>query len=377
MTSKVPQKFVTGSKLIKPTVAELPRYQTGLPENIVRKRFRLNRIARLASNENPFGTGKLAKQAAVAIVDELWKYSDPSCLLLKQNLCLASGVDEERIVLGNGSEELISLLCRACLNPGERVVTVHPSFPLHEINPVEHGAAVIAVAMTDDLKFDVDQLAEEVSKGCKMLVFSNPSNPAGSILESDQLVTVCSAVQAETLVVIDEAYFEYAKGSSNYPDSLVILKEIGVCHVVLRTFSKAYGLAGARVGYGLFSDSWLAERIDTLRTPFNVNGFAQAAATAALKDIDHLRKAVAHNDLERHRVTSELKRRGFRVADSWANFVFFDAGRESLTVAEELLARGVIVKPWTAAGYGTFLRVTVGSREDNDLFLGALGGPVD
>ncbi|MFN2353347.1 MAG: aminotransferase class I/II-fold pyridoxal phosphate-dependent enzyme [Desulfopila sp.] len=265
---------------------------------------------------------------------------------------------------------------RACLNPGEKVVTVHPSFPLHEINPVEHGADVIAVAMTDDWQFDAEQLAAEVRKGCKMLVFSNPSNPTGSILDGEQLLSVCSAVQAETLVVVDEAYFEYAKGSNKYPDSLAILKESDVCHVVLRTFSKTYGLAGARVGYGLFSDSWLAETIDTLRTPFNVNSFAQAAAVAALKDLDHLRRTVAYNDHERHRVTGELQRRGFRVADSWANFVFFDVGRDSLTVADELLADGGIVKPWRARGCETNLRVTIGSREDNDLFLDALTDPV-
>lgn len=358
--------------LIKESVAALPRYQTGLPENIVRKRYRLERIARLASNENPFGTGQLARQAAAEIVDEVWKYSDPQASVLKKELSRTTGVDQDRIVAANGSEELVSLLCRACLTPGERVVTVHPSFPLHEINPLEHGAHVTAVAMSDNLAFDAGKLAEEVGKGCKILIFSNPSNPTGSILDGEQLATICAAAQPETLVIVDEAYYEYAKGSAGYADSLTVLPRSGCSYAVLRTFSKAYGLAGARVGYGLFSAAWLAERIDTLRTPFNVNSFAQAAAVAALRDLDHLRQTVAHNLRERARVTGELKRRGFPVADSQANFVFFDAGRDSLTVAEELLAKGVVVKPWTATGYERFLRVTIGSREDNDRFLDAL-----
>ncbi len=363
--------------LIKESVAALPRYQTGLPENIVRTRYRLDRIARLASNENPFGTGKLAKQTAAKMIDEMWKYSDPHATALKNELYRVTGVDQARIVTANGSEELLSLLCRACLNPGERVVTVHPSFPLHEINPLEQGALVTVVAMTENLQFDTKKLAEEVGKGCKILIFSNPSNPTGSILDGNQLSTICAAAQPDTLVIVDEAYFEYAKGSPDYPDSLAVLSQSGLCHVVLRTFSKAYGLAGGRVGYGLFSDSWFAEKVDTLRTPFNVNSFAQVAAAAALRDSDHLRNTVTHNVLERERISEELKRRGLRVADSEANFLFLDTGRDSRKVAEELLLRGVIVKPWTASGYETFLRVTIGSREDNDLFLSALHQPTD
>lgn len=358
--------------IIKESVAALPRYRTGVPENLVRERFKLDRIARLASNENPFGTGQPAKQAAVEAVDELWKYCDPNASVLREELSRKTGVEMQCIVAGNGSEELISLLCRACLNPGDRVVTVHPSFPLHEINPLEHGAEVTAVAMTKDVQFDTERMAEEVGKGCKMLVFSNPSNPTGSIVDGAQLATVCAAVRPGTLVVVDEAYYEYAKGSPNYPDSLSIFQNSGIPLVVLRTFSKAYALAGGRVGYGLFSDPWLAERIDTLRTPFNVNSFAQAAAAAALKDSEHLRLAVSHNERERVRVTEVLQQRGFRVVDSFANFVFFDSGRDSLTVAEELLAKGVIVKPWTASGYENFLRVTIGSRQDNDMFLDGL-----
>ncbi|MEE4240563.1 MAG: histidinol-phosphate transaminase [Desulfopila sp.] len=363
--------------LIKESVAALPRYQTGLPENIVKKRYKLERIARLASNENPFGTGKLAKQAAAETVAEIWKYSDPHSSALKLELSRLTGVDQTRIVTANGSEELLSLLCRACLNLGERVVTVHPSFPLHEINPLEQGAVVTAVAMTENIQFDVKNLAKEAGRGCKILIFSNPSNPTGSTLDTSQLSAICAAVQPGTLVIVDEAYYEYAKDSPDYADSLAVLSHSGLCHVVLRTFSKAYGLAGGRVGYGLFSHAWLAEKIDTLRTPFNVNSFAQSAAAAALRDTDHLEMTVAYNVRERERVSEELRRRGFQVADSAANFVFLDAGRDSRTVAEELLQQGVIVKPWTASGYETFLRVTIGSQDDNNLFLNALRHPME
>ncbi|MEE4135000.1 MAG: histidinol-phosphate transaminase [Desulforhopalus sp.] len=360
------------STLVRPEVAGLPRYNAGLPEEYVRDHFQVDHIARLAGNENPFGIGVKAREAAATALGDLGKYPDPESRRLRQALSVSLDCSEPAIVIGNGSEELIALLCRACLRPGDRVVTVTPSFLLHEIYPAEQGAVVVTVPMADDFSFAVDDLLAAMTDSCRMLLLSTPANPVGTMLTSTDLQRIAAAAHPETLLVIDEAYYEYAREEADYPDSRRLLEAGQAPFVLLRTFSKAFGLAGLRIGYGLFSDLSLAGHIDKLRTPFNVNRMAQVAALAALGDQHHLEKTLAHNRNERARLADELIRRGYRVAPSHANFLFFDVGMESAKVAEQLLSRGIVVKPWGQAGFRQFIRVTVGSRRDNDLFLDAL-----
>ncbi len=358
--------------LIKEKVAGLPRYNAGLPEEYVRDHYQVGHIARLAGNENPFGVGRLAAAAASAAIAELGKYSDPESRRLRQALADRLGVESEAIVIGNGSEELIALLCRATVRGGERVVTVTPSFLLHEIYPAEQGAEVVTVPMRADFSFAVDEIVAAMGQGCRMLLLSTPANPVGSMLNGSELMRLARAAGPETLLVIDEAYYEYAREETDHPDALQLLAGGRAPFVLLRTFSKAYGLAGARVGYGIFSDPHLAGALDRLRTPFNINRIAQAAALAALDDSEHLNQSLAHNHRERQRLAAELAGRGYQVAPSTANFLFFALGRDSAEVAEGLLRQGVVVKPWRQPGYQQCIRVTVGSRQDNDLFLSAL-----
>ncbi len=360
--------------VVKKQILALPRYQPGLPEELVRQRYKVDTIARLASNENPFGTSPLALNAVGNAFSQLWKYSDPDSAGLKTALSRSTGAPAENIVVGNGSEDLIALICRACLREGDRVVTVHPSFLLHEIYPLEQGADVIAVPMQEDFSFDLDGIIEELRRGCRMLIFSNPSNPVGTLLERGGFERLCREVAPETILVIDEAYYEYVRELDIFPDSRSIMEQFPNPHVVLRSFSKAYGLAGARVGYGLFSHASFADQINKLRTPFNVNLVAQVTAEAALSDREHIERTVRFNELERERVAAELHNKGLRVARSCANFLFVDSGGNSLEAAEKLLAHGVIVKPWTARGYETFLRITIGTSEDNDTLLSLLAG---
>ncbi|MEJ2137099.1 MAG: histidinol-phosphate transaminase [Desulfofustis sp.] len=358
--------------IVKKQILKLPKYQAGLPEEAVRRRYHVERIARLASNENPFGTSPLALNAVGRIIAQLWKYSDPDSASLRAALSNSTGTPDEKIVVGNGSEDLIALICRACLENEDRVITVHPSFLLHEIYPWEQGADVAAVPMQEDFSFDVDGLIKELRKGCRMLIFSNPSNPVGTLLDRSGFEQLCRAASPETILVIDEAYYEYVKDLDMFPDSLSIMEKFPNPHVVLRSFSKAYGLAGARVGYGLFSHTSFADQINKLRNPFNVNLIAQATAEAALSDREHIERTVRFNEQERARVTAALQSIGIRVAWSYANFLFVDSGRSSLETAEKLLAQGIIVKPWTARGYETFLRITIGRSEDNDRMVSLL-----
>ncbi|WP_018426844.1 histidinol-phosphate transaminase [Hoeflea sp. 108] len=353
-----------------PDVAALPPYNAGMNVAIARSISGRNDIARLASNENPDGCSP-AVLAALASPDlEPWRYADPACTTLRGTLGLKLGVDADRIVIGNGSEEMIAAISRAILVAGASVLTVVPSFGLHEIEPLAQGATVAKVAMTEDLGFDLTALEQVISQGPRVVFLSSPWNPVGPALDRPALERLIAAVRPGTLLVLDEAYFEFADASC--PNGLEVLRQSNIPHIVLRTFSKAYGLAGLRVGYAICSDADLARVVAAAKTPFNVNAAAQAAAIAALGDEAWMQASVARLRGERERVAASLDALGFKVASSQTNFLFFDCRGDSATLAAALLQEGIIVKAWRERGYERYLRVTIGTAEDNDRLLRAL-----
>ncbi len=354
---------------IRPEILSLPTYNAGLPEAFVMEKYGLSAVTRLASNENPHGVSSKALSAAQAALPACWKYSDPGARSLRKALSSHTHCPMDQIVVGNGSEEIIALICRLFLNPKDVVVTIDPSFMLHEIYALEQGATVTSVMMTPDMQFDELALTASLRKPCRMLIFSNPSNPVGAMLNQDGFSRMVRSLRADTVVVIDEAYYEYAVDAPGYPDSRRLLDAAGLPYIILRTFSKAYGLAGLRVGYALCADAWIAQLLNKLRTPFNSNIVAQAAAVGALEDAAFLETTIAHNRKERQRMRRVLTENGYSVADSAANFLFIDCAGNSRSVAENLLADGVIVKPWTTPGFENWMRVTIGSEDDNNRFL--------
>lgn len=359
------------ARVCRPEVRDLPPYNAGLTSASVRSRFNLSRVVRLCSNEASEDPSPEALLAAVKSALNAASYPDPQCLALREALGAHTGVPAERIVIGNGSENLIEVICLAMLSTGERVVTLDPPFDLHELYPRMMGATVCKVPVRERLVFDGPGWINALTEETRMVMFSNPSNPVGWALTEEELAAIVGAAPADSVIVIDEAYFEYAAGGE-YADSLRVLSSQARPWIVLRTFSKAYGLAGLRVGYGLVSSPAIAKALNSVRTPFNVNAVAQAAAMYALKDQAHVACAVQAVRVERERVSRELRRLGLRIAPSEANFLFFDSGRQSRDVAEGLLRHGIIVKPWRAPGYERFIRVTIGAPADNDAFLAAL-----
>ena len=358
-------------RLERPEVAQLPKYNAGLPIEAVRSRYKLDRIAKLASNENPFGASPRALAALADMAALTAHYPDGECLALKKALSGFLGVPAARIAVGNGSENLIELACLAFLNPGERVVTADPCFGLHEIFARAMSARVDKIPFDAGFQFDVPQWRRALATPAKIVMIANPSNPVGCRLDVEQFRSVIAAAPPDALLLIDEAYYEFANGAG-FPDSLTELARQERPWLVLRTFSKAYGLAGLRVGYGIASSAQLCETLERVRTPFNVNAAAQAAAVAALGDQGHVSYSVQGILLEREIVRRELERAGYAVAPSHTNFLFFDSGEPAVPLAERLLARGVIVKPWRDPGYERFVRVSIGSRADNEQFLAAL-----
>lgn len=351
-------------------VERLPPYNAGMNVEAARRLSGRDDVARLASNENPDGCSP-AVMAALASPDfQPWRYADPACTALRAAIGRDIGANPALIVCGNGSEEMIAAASRAMLEPGREVVTVVPSFGLHEIEPLASGARVTKIGMTAEFGFDFDALEAALARAPSMLFLSSPWNPVGPALSRAELDRLVAATSPGTLFVLDEAYFEYADPGA--PNGIKRLVAAGVPSIVLRTFSKAYGLAGLRVGYAVCSDAEVARVVAAAKTPFNVNAAAQAAALAALEDRAWMEASVARTRAERERVRGGLHALGLRVAPSQTNFLFFDGGRDSADLAADLLADGVIVKAWREPGHATCIRATIGTPHDNDRLLRSL-----
>lgn len=369
--------------LARPAVRPLPAYNAGLSSEAVRQRYALPPelpIARLASNENPWGLSPAVAQALAGLAAEVGNYPDAHCTPLRTAIAAGTGVAPERLVFGNGSEDLLKLLCEVFLGPGDTVLTQRPAFGLHEIYPRMMGAEVELLDLADGMEFDVDAWCAALARGPKLAFVPNPSNPVGCRFDAVAFARLLAATPAHTVLVVDEAYYEYARLSEGYPEVLPLLQAHAGPWIVLRTFSKAWGLAGLRVGYGMAGSADLVALLDRVRTPFNVNLAAQTAALAAWNDAAHMEAAVARTVALREALAATLRAlaapgqplAGLRIAPSVANFLFLDLGRPSGPVAEALLAQGVIVKPWKEAGFETCLRVSVGTEADLQRFVQAL-----
>jgi len=360
--------FIDG---VRAEVRNLPAYNAGLSSDLVRARYGVPHVAKLGSNENPRGASAsvLAHVAQWTTAASLALYPDPSCSVLRARIAEKLNAAPEQLLFGNGSEDLLAIAAHAFLAPGDEVVTVVPSFGLHIIYPQSVGATVNTVPMRADLEFDVNALIAAISPRTRMVIISNPSNPVGCAMNADEMRRLLGAVSPNTLMLWDEAYFEYAANEAGYPDSFAVLRESGSPWLLLRTFSKAYGLAGLRVGYGVASSPELAGLMDRVRTPFNINQIAQEAATAAFHDQAHVTASVEDTRVRREQMRAALVALGINPARSLANFLFFDCGEDAAALAERMLADGVIVKPWREAGYETCMRVSIGSAADNAMFM--------
>lgn len=356
---------------LRPEVRALASYNAGLSSEFVRARYGVSHVAKLGSNENPRGASArvIAHLAASTTAGALALYPDPSCTALRSLIAGRLGAEPGQMVFGNGSEDLLAIAAHTFLGAGDEVITVIPSFGLHILYPQSVGANVITVPMRADFEFDVDALIAALSPHTRMLIVSNPSNPVGSSMNAAAMKRLLAAVSPGTLVLWDEAYFEYAMNDADYPDSLALLRDSGLAWLLLRTFSKAYGLAGLRVGYGVASAAELAGLMDRVRTPFNINEIAQQAAIVAFDDPSHVQASVGDAREGRDTMRAALVEMGVHPARSQANFLFFDCGEDASALAARMLEDGVVVKPWREAGYEQCMRVSIGSPVDNPLFL--------
>jgi histidinol-phosphate aminotransferase len=356
------------SDLAAPHILALTAYEPGKPEEELKRELGIDDVVKLASNENPYGPSPKAVEALSRATGALHRYPDPQGHDLRQALASHHGVPADELCLGNGSNELIDLICRVVASRGEHAVFGHPSFPCYRIGSVAQELDFTAVPLRDDLHWNADDLLDAVTPNTKLLFLSNPNNPTGSYLPKSDLERLLRELPERVLAVIDEAYFEYADADDFAPATE--LRDTRERLTILRTFSKAYGLAALRVGYAIGTTELVAT-LDRLRAPFNVGTLGQAAAQAALADDAHLDTSVDATVRDRGRLTADLEADGLRVAPSQANFVLVDVQRPGRAVYEALLHEGVIVRAMPAP-LDSWVRVTIGRPEENERFLQSL-----
>ena len=343
-------------------------YEPGKPIEELERELMIHDAIKLASNENPLPPSDRVQKAIVVALSALNRYPDGSGFYLRQALAKKHGVMPDHVMLGNGSNELIELLVRSFLRPGDEAVMPHPSFVVYPMI-VQAAGGVRVMVMLKDYRLDLEAMARAITPMTKLVFIANPNNPTATIVTADEVERFMSRVPERAIVVFDEAYIEFAMGP-DFPETLQYVKQ-GRKVAVLRTFSKASSLAGLRVGYGI-ADADAIALMNRIRQPFNVNSLAQAAALAALDDDGHILECVRMIEAGRHFLYDEFKNLGVQYVPSRANFILVDAGRSAAEIYQRLLQDGVIVRPMTPFGMETALRITVGTPEENRKLVKAL-----
>ncbi len=350
-------------------IAGLMPYQPGKPAEELARESGIKDIVKLASNENPRGPGPGVRSAIERAAGELSRYPDGSGYRLKRALARQLGVDEERITLGNGSNDVLELAARVALSPGAEGIVDEHCFVVYPLAIVgAHGKLV--VAPSKDWGHDLDAMLERVTAATRIVFIANPNNPTGTWTSRTDLERFLSALPARVWVVLDEAYREYVS-APGYPDGI----QLQAKHpnlIATRTFSKIHGLAGLRIGYSV-SSAEFADLMNRIRQPFNTSSLALAAAEAALQDAEFVASSKAMNDAGMAQLEAGLERLGVPHIPSIGNFVTMRCGRGAASIYEALLARGVIVRPVANYGMAEHLRVSIGLPAENERFLSALG----
>ncbi|HUI51548.1 MAG TPA: histidinol-phosphate transaminase [Terriglobales bacterium] len=362
----------TLEELIPDYIQGLPAYVAGKPVEEVEQELKIHAV-KLASNENPLGPSPKAMEAARrALGDANW-YPDGGSKRLREVLAARFGVRPEEIFTGLGSSEIIDLASRVLLRPGLEGITSEGSFALFSIAIRASGGKLILTPQKE-FAFDLDAIARAVTPQTRIIYIANPNNPTGTAFGAAEFGAFLKKVPGDVLIVLDEAYREYAD-RKDLPDAMKLFREYNNI-LTLRTFSKVYGLAGLRIGYGIGHPTLVAE-MNKLRTPFNVTSVGQAAALAALDDEEHVRKSVEINRVERKRLFDGLKKIGLAPVPSETNFLFVPIGPRAKALCDGLLHEGVIIRPLAWMGFPEAIRISVGSPAENTKLLGALADALE
>ncbi|MBS3968490.1 MAG: histidinol-phosphate transaminase [Clostridia bacterium] len=360
---------MTHESAFRPAVFKLFDYIAGKTIEEVKRELGLDNIVKLASNENPFGPSPRALKAVTEELTNINMYPEKSFLDLKKILAEYNGVSPKNIVVGHGSETIIQLIPQLYLNPGEEVITADKTYGRYEeASKLMDG--IIKYVPLKDYRYDLQGIMDMISPRTKIIWLCNPNNPTGTIVKRYEVEAFLGNIPEKIAVVFDQAYFEYVD-DPDYANGLDYVKESYENVIVLRTFSKAHGLAGLRLGYGIAHER-ICQMLDRIKEPFNLNRLSIAAGPASLSDEQWLSKCVTENKMGREYLFKELTALGCHVVASQTNFILFDVKEDCDMLFKRLLARGVIIRPASAWGLDTFIRVTVGTMQENKRFIETL-----
>jgi len=343
-------------------------YEPGKPAETVRRELGLSEIIKLASNESPLGPPKAALEAISAAAKDLNRYPDDSYYSLKHKIAEQNDVPSDHITMGAGSAELIIYSARALLGHHDYAAISEQTFILYWLAVQSINGNIIRVPLKD-YRYNLPSLAASISDKVKLVFIANPNNPTGTMVTADEMDEFMDSIPDHVVVVYDEAYREYID-DPNYPDPLKYYRR-GDKIIILRTFSKMYALAGLRVGYGIANEK-ISDALKRVRMPFNVSSLAAVAAEAALDDDDHVRRSNEINNAGREYLTKEMSGLGLEVIPSVTNFLLVDMHRDSMELFNTLQKQGVIVRPMSAFGMPSAMRVSIGHMEENKKFIAAL-----
>jgi len=354
--------------VVKEQLKTLKPYQPGKPIDMVKKEYNLTKVVKLASNENPFGCSQLVPKAMHDYFDQMAVYPDGYAAELRTELSNHLNVNEDQLIFGNGSDEVVQIICRSYLHKGTNTVMATPTFPQYRHNAVIEGAEIREIPLING-EHDLNNMLKAIDDHTKVVWVCNPNNPTGVYIKEEKLVEFIDQVPKHVLIVLDEAYYEYVT-KDDYPNSIQLLNTYPNV-MILRTFSKAYGLASLRIGYGISHPNIIKE-MEPAREPFNTNALAQKAALVALSDQEFINYCRKENEKGLKQYYEFCEEYHLTYFPSQGNFILIDFNRDANELFEELLKRGYIVRSGKALGYPTSLRITVGKKEQNEEIINHL-----
>lgn len=351
--------------LARKGILDIKPYIPGKPIQEVKRELGLHDVIKLASNENPLGPSPLAVKAIKEAVDQIHLYPNGESYELRNAVSDLLGVRPDQLIFGNGGEEIITLIGKAFINEGERCIIPNPVFDAYE-TVVRIMGGVVCFSDLTEYRINLDDMIEKVDEKTKLVFICNPMNPTGTIVTRDELDAFLQKIPSGTVVVLDEAYCHFVS-DAGYPDGIDYVRQ-GRNVIVLRTFSKVYGLGGIRIGYGV-GRADLIHLTRQVKEPFNVNVLAQIGALAALRDHEHLERTISLIHREKGFLHGELSGLGLKYIPTEANFIFIDIGVDSGDVFQRMLEKGIVVRPGDIWGLPHFIRLTIGTREQNQRFI--------
>ncbi len=355
-------------QLVRPDVLKISPYEPGRPLEEVRREFGLDDVVKMASNENPLGPSRLAINAMRQAINSVHLYPDGGAGRLRKKLAGFLGVEEQSIVFGNGSDEIITMAINAFLNEGEEIILGEPAFAIYRIAS-EISGRLHRVVPLKDYAYDLPAMLEAIDEKTKLIFIANPNNPTGTYLTRADIADFMTEIPKNVIVVFDEAYYEYVE-RGNFPETIDYIRK-GRAVICLRTFSKAYGLAGIRAGYSIAPPE-LTDAMNRVRGPFNVNALAQAAASAALDDEEHVKRSRELTFQGKAYLYGELSKMGMFYVPSETNFVLIDVKKNAGQIFHALMEKGIIVREMSGYRLPSFIRVTIGLPQHNERFIQAL-----